>query len=210
MSPETATTRDRLIEVAMRLFHEQGYGATGVAQILKEAEAKSGSLYYYFPAKEDLLLAVLEQYKKIMKPALMAPVFERYEDPLDQVFGLLEKYRDMLIKTNCTLGCPIGNIALELADSHEEVRRLCGENFDNWKSAVGQCLEEAGDHLRPDVNGGELASFFLTVMEGGIMQARAYRSIKPFDAAIATLRDYVKHLLKEDSTWSAGRDRDID
>ncbi len=99
MSPETATTRDRLIEVAMRLFHEQGYGATGVAQILKEAEAKSGSLYYYFPAKEDLLLAVLEQYKKIMKPALMAPVFERYEDPLDQVFGLLEKYRDMLIKT---------------------------------------------------------------------------------------------------------------
>ena len=189
---------------------DQVFGLPGVAQILKEAGAKSGSLYYYFSTKEDLLLAVLEEYKKIMKPVLMDPVLERYDDPLDQVFGLLENYHDMLIQTNCTLGCPIGNIALELADSHEAVRRLCGENFDNWKAAVSRCLENAKDRLRPEVNVEELASFFLTVMEGSIMQARAYRSVVPFDAAITCLKDYFTHLLKDESTWPAERDHTID
>ena len=31
------------------------------------------------------------------------------------------------------------------------------------------------------------------------MQARAYRSIEPFDAAIASLKDYVNHLLKNNA-----------
>ena len=49
-------TRDRLVEAARTLFWKHGYASTGIAQILKEADAGSGSLYYFFPTKEDLLL----------------------------------------------------------------------------------------------------------------------------------------------------------
>jgi hypothetical protein len=35
-----------------------------------------------------------------------------------------------------------------------------------------------------------IAGFVLTVMEGAVMQARTYRDLRPFDAAVATLRDY--------------------
>ena len=61
-------TRKRLVETARRLFHEQGYTATGIAQILDAAKARSGSLYYFFPTKEDLVLAVLEKYKDLLAP----------------------------------------------------------------------------------------------------------------------------------------------
>ena len=54
-----SSTRDRLVEAARTLFWKHGYASTGIAQILKEADAGSGSLYYFFPTKEDLLLAVL-------------------------------------------------------------------------------------------------------------------------------------------------------
>ena len=104
-------TRDRLIHAAMELFQQQGYGATGVAQILKAAEANSGSLYYFFPTKEDLLLAVLEKYKQMLYPVLLDPIFSRISDPIERIFGLLDGYRQFIIMTNYTFGCPIGNLA---------------------------------------------------------------------------------------------------
>jgi len=50
------------VETARALFFEQGYAQTGIAQILKVSGINSGSLYHFFPSKEDLLAAVLEQY----------------------------------------------------------------------------------------------------------------------------------------------------
>ena len=53
-------TRERLITAAMELFTLQGYERTGLAQIARKAAANPGSLYYFFPTKEDLLAATLE------------------------------------------------------------------------------------------------------------------------------------------------------
>ena len=119
-------TRDRLVEAARMLFWEHGYSATGIAQILKEADAGSGSLYYFFPTKEDLLLAVLEWYRENLGPAVVQPVFDRVSDPIERIFGILDGYRHGLLATGFSRGCPIGNLALELADSHPAVARAPG------------------------------------------------------------------------------------
>ena len=42
---------------------------------------------------------------------------------------------------------------------------------------------------------GKLSKFVLTVMEGGVMQARAHGSIEPFDACVEQLRDYFDRLM---------------
>ena len=55
-----ADTRWRIIEAAMHLFWEKGYGSTSIADILARAGVNSGSLYHFFPGKQDLLIAVLE------------------------------------------------------------------------------------------------------------------------------------------------------
>ena len=55
----SADTRTKILEVARRLFHEQGYHATGIATILREANVNSGSLYYFCPSKEEQLVGVL-------------------------------------------------------------------------------------------------------------------------------------------------------
>lgn len=198
-------TRDRLVHAAMELFQKQGYGATGVAQILKAADANSGSLYYFFPTKEDLLLAVLQKYKEMLWPALLDPIFSRISDPIERIFGLLDGYRQFILATDYTYGCPIGNLALELAHTHPNVRKLIEENFQGWRDAVQKCLEEAGDRFPPEVDRAELASFVLTVMEGGVMQARGYRSLEPFDAAVTQLRDYFDRLLADGTNWNAPR-----
>lgn len=196
-------TRARLVEAARDLFLRQSYHSTGVKQILKAAGANSGSLYHYFPTKEDLLLAVLEFYVDMLRPLVIDPVFERVSDPIERIFGILDGYRRMLQYTNCAQGCPIGNLALELSDTHDNVRGLIALNFTNWKRAIEQCLDDAADRLPDDCDRAQLASFVLTVMEGGVMLARAYKSLEPFESAVALLRDCFDRLLESESTWSA-------
>ena len=41
----------------------------------------------------------------------------------------------------------------------------------------------------------KLSTFILTVMEGAVMQARAHKSLDPFDASVAMLRDYFDRIL---------------
>jgi hypothetical protein len=48
--------------------------------------------------------------------------------------------------------------------------------------------------LPADVDHRALATFTLTIMEGGVMLARTYRSIEPFDDSIKLLRNYVEKL----------------
>ncbi len=188
------TTRDRIIETARQLFLTRGFAGTGIAAILKEAGVRSGSLYYFFKSKDELLVAVLDQYKGLLRPILIDPVEAATNDPIGRVFALLESYRGFLLETGCRMGCPIGNLALEISDTHDEARDRVRENFDAWCACVEGWLVDAGDRLPNDLDRAELARFVLTVMEGAQMQAKANKKIKAYEASITQLRHYFEML----------------
>jgi hypothetical protein len=94
------------------------------------------------------------------------------------------------------MGCPIGNLALEVADDHPEARALIHRNFDNWAGHVKSWLDAAADRLPRDCDRAVLARFILTVMEGGLMQARAAGGLRPFDESVAQLRKYIDALVR--------------
>lgn len=191
MTPPPAAepgTRTRILETARRLFHEQGYAATGVSTILREADVLSGSLYHFFPSKEALLAAVLEHSGTLLEPLVTGPVERTTTDPVERIFALLAFYRRGLDESGCRMGCPIGNLALEVSDSHPEVRPLIEANFARWTATVERWLGDARDGLPRGTDRGALAQFVLTVMEGAVMQARAAGSIAPFDASVGELR----------------------
>jgi AcrR family transcriptional regulator len=188
------TTRERIVMEAMRLFWEKGYGSTSIADILKAAGANSGSLYHFFPGKQDLLVAVLEAYRGGIYPMLLEPAWEGVTDPLERIFALLARYRQLIIDTEAFYGCPIGSLALEIHEPDPPVRERLAANFDAWTGAVHDCLEAAGDRLPPWLDRLALARFILSVMEGGVMQARTHRDVAYFDACVAQLRVYIEQL----------------
>lgn len=195
MSTPDPTTRDRILETARRLFHEQGFHATGISTILREADVHSGSLYHFFPSKDALLIGVLELYIQLLRPAVMDHAERAASDPIDRVFALLNLYRGGLEQLDFKMGCPIGNLALEVADDQPEARRLIDQNFRNWAAVVRSWLDQASDRFPPGTDREQVALFVLTVMEGAMMQARAARSLMPFDASVAQLRAYFDTLL---------------
>lgn len=196
-------TRDRIIEAAMELFTLQGYAATGLAQIAKHAGCNPGSVYYFFPTKEEILAATLEKRKELLGPEVLDPIWEGISDPLERIFALLGGYRRMLQMTEFAHGCPIGNLVIEVAETNRHARALLCENFDGWLVAVERCLEaaiEAG-RLPGECDAKTLAIFVLTTMEGAVMLARAYRDFRAYDAAVTALRDYIGRLERAATGW---------
>lgn len=189
------------MDAARELLLERGYEAVSIADILKKSRANSGSLYYFFPAKEDLLLAVLDWYLENLYPEVMDPARKRSSDPIEQIFAVMEGYRQMLAMTKCRMGCPIGNLALEMSEKSEAVRMKIAENFANWRAAIRDMLFAAKNRLPGGTDCDALAAFILTVMEGGVMQSRAHRSLDPFNTSIALLRDYVDRLVAGGRTY---------
>jgi len=181
-------TRQKIVEAAMELFWLKGYGSTSIADILSRTQLNSGSLYHFFPGKQDLLLAVLDAYREGIGPMLLEPAWAGVDDPIERVFALLARYRGLILETDCTYGCPIGSIALELHEPDESVRRLLAENFTGWVDAIERCLVKAHERLPADTDLRALAEFVLTVMEGAVMQARTYRDIAYFDRSVTQLR----------------------
>ena len=47
----------------MELFWVKGFNSTSIADILSRTQVNSGSLYHFFPGKQDVLIAVLETYR---------------------------------------------------------------------------------------------------------------------------------------------------
>jgi AcrR family transcriptional regulator len=200
MTENAKSTRDRIVESAMELFAFQGYGNTGLAQIAKKAGVLPGSLYHFFPTKEDLLAATLQTRLVLLGPEVLEPIWNRIDDPIERIFGLMDGYRQMLRMTEFSHGCPIGNLAIELTETNPNIRPLLAANFDNWLDAVEQCFRAAEHRLPPDADPRALALFVLTTMEGGVMLARTHRTFDPFDSAIATLRDYIDRLIQSGTT----------
>ena len=72
-------TRDEIVYSALRLFAQKGYASTSVADILQAADVNAGSLYHFFPGKQDVLLAVLDAYRHGIHPMLLEPAWKGVE-----------------------------------------------------------------------------------------------------------------------------------
>ncbi len=186
--------REKIVAAAMELFWLKGYNSTSVADLLSRTQLNSGSLYHVFPSKQDVLIGVLEAYRDGIDEMLLEPAWGGVSDPIEKIFALLNGYRTMIVESDCTYGCPIGSLALELHEPDPRVRELIAQNFESWTAAIERCLDAAGSRLPHGTDKRALAQFVLTAMEGGVMQARTHRDVAFFDRAVAQLRAHFELL----------------
>ena len=190
MVPRKTTTRARLITCAAELFRRQGYAQTGVNQIIQDANATSGSFYHFFPAKEDLLLAVVDHIAEVFESGIFNPAADRTDDPIEVIFTILDLYRQQLNDGGLTFGSPMASLSAEVSENHPQVRARLTEIFASWSGRVEELLRSAGNRLPPGLDHTALAQFIVCTMDGAVLGTRLNRSLAPFDSAIAQLRTY--------------------
>ncbi|MFW6695220.1 TetR/AcrR family transcriptional regulator [Streptomyces sp. MAR4 CNX-425] len=77
-------TRRALLRESRRLFASRGYGAVGLAEIVRAAGVTKGALYHHFDAKTGLFRAVLAEVQQEVGRRV-AEAAERHADPWDRL-----------------------------------------------------------------------------------------------------------------------------
>lgn len=181
-------TRERLVRSTSRLLRTQGYGATGLNQVMAEADAPKGSMYFHFPGgKVELAAAAIDLFAERMTRRI-----ERFladgDSVRDAVTAILDAYVEHLDGTGYTEGCAVATVALDAAGTHEVLAEATGRALRSWTGRFAEALEAEG--RTPDEAHG-LATLVIACVEGTIVMAKGERSTEP----IATTRDVLRTIL---------------
>ena len=68
--PEAASTRERILDVALDLFIEKGFDRTSLREIAEKLDVTKAALYYHFASKDDILMALHLRLHEVGKDAL--------------------------------------------------------------------------------------------------------------------------------------------
>ncbi|MEU7602098.1 TetR/AcrR family transcriptional regulator [Streptomyces sp. NPDC040724] len=189
----TGDTRARILTAATELFRRQGYAATGMKQIVATAEAPYGSAYHFFPGGKAQLGEEVVRTSGAAYLALIGELFGEGAAP-DPV----EATREAFLGAAATLEsldfadpCPIATVALEVASTHEGLRRATAEVFASWIDALAGSYASCGiDSARAT------ATSVIALLEGAFMLGRANRSPEPVITAASAAAAIVSAALR--------------
>ena len=193
-------TREEIIRKGAELIHAQGFNATGLQQILQAAGIPKGSFYFYFKSKEDFGLAVVDYFNAIINEIFKHYLTDTNTAPLKRLEKLFTFFEASFQKSNQALGCPIGNLSLELADTNERLRAHLAGVIETLIAQIASCLQEAkSDQSIPaDLNTMDTAHFIFHGFEGAVLHMKVVKSIEPFQSFRNSIFGYLKYLRPEE------------
>lgn len=152
----TSERREQLVEAAARLYHRQGVEATSLKDVAKASRIPLGSVYYYYPTKDDLTAAVIDR-----RHGHVARLIGRHAeiaDPAGRLIALIDVWMTDR-EIDARFGCPIGSLCFEVArarrmDAASPFRTLidwCGDQF--RALGAGRDAERHAVHLTAALQG---------------------------------------------------------
>jgi len=208
MSP--SPVKEQILEVATRLMALRGYHRTSLDDVLRESGSGKGNFYHYFRSKEDLGYAILDRLLERFQARTLAPIFEDSgRDPLSQVEAFLDEILATQRARNCIGGCPMGNLATELADAHEGFRQRLAGGFDRWRQCLTASLmrAQAVGALDAAVDSEALARFLVAGIEGAILLTKVQKDIQVMEHCIAEMRRHLSLYRRHAAVVTVGAGR---
>jgi TetR/AcrR family transcriptional repressor of nem operon len=171
------STRERIVRTAARLFLARSYQSVGVNEICAEAQVQKGSFYHFFPSKSDLVIAVIDHHA-----AAMWEMLDKHEravrGPVNKIRAIAaavnESQQGLVKSFGRAVGCPLGNLAVELATTEDAVGKHAAGVIARLEERVaGHCWDAAEvGLLAAEVDPDELAHQVIATMEGMILLAK--------------------------------------
>ena len=166
-----------LLEKGADLICSRGFNATGLQEITDAAGVPKGSFYNYFDSKEAFAVAILSEYWDLVVE-LYGPILRESDTPpLSRIARYFHGLAEFHERRRFTVGCLIGNMALEVTPSSEEVRSKLAMIYREWSAALAECLREAqaSKRLARGKDPNQIAAALIDAFEGAVMRAKVER-----------------------------------
>ncbi|MGB9755206.1 TetR/AcrR family transcriptional regulator [Roseiflexus castenholzii] len=120
------STRERILEAALDIFSSRGYHDARLDDIVEVAHISKGSIYFYFPNKERLFLALVDQFADLIERRATEAIERQPRAGIDRVraaimavietFGKYRRPAKILLVQAVGLGAPFEKKRLEVTD----------------------------------------------------------------------------------------------
>ena len=200
-------TRRKIIETAVELFGEIGYGETGLADVLQRAGVSKGAFYYHFDSKEAVATAIIDEFNN-RAVAAVAGNFDSAAPNLDGIIKSTFAVQGLMHRD------PTTQIGQKLAQALNQVISAGSRVYAGWTVAFVEMADgvaQAGG-LRPDVDpvdvgeaiwAGVLGSHLVSAACGDDPYVRLARSWRLLVLSTAPQHEVVRlHELLDDTVES--------
>ncbi len=171
MSEEIVERVDRsqqLPEAAWQVIGENGFRTVRIADVATRVGVSTGTVHYYFPTKRDLLLAAFK-YNIDQSAARRVDVYEKAQNPLDQLRAFVESYLPISDETIITWRLWTEFWAEGLHDA--TIQTMNDLSYGAWRDLIESLISAAqrDNRIRPG-DPASMANCLVAVMDGLAMQ----------------------------------------
>ena len=186
-------TKQQLLVTGTEVVSQQGYGSTGLNEILAAAHVPKGSFYYYFDSKEDFGLQIVDYYVRRHRDLMKQFLEDESMAPLTRMRRYYEAFTALVESAACKRGCLIGNLGQEMSAQSEPFRLKIDATMTAVMEQLVKCLtlaQQAGE-ISEDANIQELAEFCYSSWQGAVLRTKVTQSTAPLKVFTQMIFDNV-------------------
>ena len=169
MFTKTANARERILLAANAHFSNQGIRATGVDNIVKSANTTKMSLYKYFPSKEALIVAYLQNRDAEFWTWFVKQVDGKAQSPKDKLLAIFDVHAEWLVSPDFQ-GCTFISASAEFPDQSHAVHQASAAFYSKFRNYTTDLAGQAGARF-PERLAGQLCALF----QGAIVSEQLQR-----------------------------------
>jgi len=183
-TPQTSEARERILNVAAKLFYEQGYRATGINEVIKEAEVAKATFYAHFPSKDELCIAYLKQRNHAELDEIKNYVAQK-RTPRSRFLAIADGIAGWL-KSNNLRGCQFLNMVPEIPDTKSPMRNEGVMHYEGFKEIIRAASNElitSDPKKYSGLDARRLTDQYLLILTGAIALTEIYSDLWPIKQA---------------------------
>lgn len=139
-----ATTRDRLIDTALDLFHIHGFHAVGIDRIIASVGVTKTTFYNHFESKDELMVAALKRRDEWDMFDLTRRIEEKAgDDPRAAMLAVFDVIDDWFTDPDYA-GCIFINACAEFPSEHDPIHRAAADHYVAAEASIRDLAERAG------------------------------------------------------------------
>jgi AcrR family transcriptional regulator len=170
---------DKILDTAERLFYTQGYGNTGINQVIEEADIAKASLYKHFETKTDLLIAYIRRTHERWLNGLVIAI-DKVPDPRGKLLAIFDYQMERQKIRQCG-GCPFVKANDEAGMDEPRILTEIQSIKRNTKKFIKKLVANSGHKgLLTDQ---ELADTIFFASEGSIVSASVFKQFNDIQTA---------------------------
>ncbi|RXR18369.1 TetR/AcrR family transcriptional regulator [Flavobacterium amnicola] len=190
-------TKQYIIEKTACIFNTKGYAGTSINDLIEATGLTKGSIYGNFENKDQVALAAFDyNFERLV--LYIRSKMDAKETVVEKLLVYPETYRNFLTNPILISGCPVTNTSTEADDTHPLLRDKVEGAYNFWKNSLENHINNgiSSGEIKSDLNINEFISVFISIMQGGILQAKVTKKMNSLNSSMDYLERYVLSIKK--------------